>query len=460
MDRIDIERILLDHPKAIKRFVANSGISRQATFDTGASSSTRRVRSAGATTFSAKATAEDIKATDLINIRRRGILSDIGRFVPELSHESPLKALAFLTDGFKKSPSEETQYLIQDAINRLTVVGELDKDTKNAVATAIDVLTTVKLPRQGNVQNKDSIFSNLYEHSDFKGRSFFAFLGPNTIYESVAKSYLDIVHLQDRISSLTLNASLGETRGDVILFQDDGFFGRFTGIRTNPAPTQQVSVSYVGDFINDRTSSLLLVRRFEKEQLRALGDPVSKAIISNIIGGIKKIKRLREDPIFTWDMWPTGGDSHPNDPDKRFVQIKIPVEIEVNNWFNYDAEIWLWFYFYISGGYLAGYLAYYGAEVEGGIISGSVLDGIMEELPNKFGDIETTLNSVLSTINGTGHLTGVIAGPFSSVYLLPGDQTQFSGSVMEGSVADNVTMVLTPRQPLVNAVEIASVGLV
>jgi hypothetical protein len=105
-------------------------------------------------------------------------------------------------------------------------------------------------------------------------------------------------------------------------------------------------------------------------------------------------------------------------------------------------------------------LAYYGAEVEGGLISGSVLDGIMEELPLKFGDIEATLNSVLSTINGTGHLSGVISGPFSSVYLLPGDQTQFSGSVMEGNVADNVTMILTPRQPLVNTAGFASVGLV
>jgi hypothetical protein len=337
----------------------------------------------------------------------------------------------------------------------------LGRDGTNAVAAAIEVLTTVKLPEQRDAQEKDSIFSNLYEHSDFKGRSFFAFLGPNTIYESVEKSYLDIVHLQDRISSLTLNASLGETRGDVILFQDDRFFGRFTGIRTNTTPTQQVSVSYVGDFINDRTSSLLLVRRFDKERLRALGDPVSKVVITNIIAGVKKIKRVRGDPIFTWDMWPTGGDSHPNDPDKRFVQIKIPVEIEVNKWFNYDAEIWLWFYFYISGGYLAGYLAYYGAEVEGGLISGNVLDAIMEELPDKFGVIEATLNSVLSTINGTvHHPSGVIAGPFSSVYLLPGDQTQFSESVMEGNVADNVTMVLTPQQPPVSNVEFASVGLV
>jgi hypothetical protein len=53
-------------------------------------------------------------------------------------------------------------------------------------------------------------------------------------------------------------------------------------------------------------------------------------------------------------MWPTGGDSHPNDPDKRFVQIKIPVVIDVPDWFDYDAEIWLWFYLYIGATPLGG----------------------------------------------------------------------------------------------------------
>ena len=189
MDRTEIERLLLD-PEAVNRFVANSGISKQATFNTGATGPARRVRSVGVTPFSVKATAEDIKATDLTNIRRRGILANIGKFVPELANESPLKSLAFLTEQSKKSPSEESQYLIPDGINRLTVVGELDGDAKRAVAAAMEVLTTIKLPQQGDVQDKDSIFSNLYENSDFRGRSFFAFLGPDTIYESIQKSYL------------------------------------------------------------------------------------------------------------------------------------------------------------------------------------------------------------------------------------------------------------------------------
>jgi hypothetical protein len=444
--RIDIERILLD-PVALKHLTENAGIPGSA-ISTSASSSNpaRRVRGAGQTPFANLANPEDIRATDRTNIRRRGIFANIGKFYPELVNENANKALTILTEEYQKHPAEANEYLIQDAINRITHVGELDDETKKVVSKAIDVLTSVKLPGQSDAQDKDSIFSNLYQHSDFRGRSMFAYLGPDSIYQAVHKSYLQNVDLHDRISSLTLNASLGEVRGDVILFQNDRFSGRFTGIRTNTAPTQQVSASYVGDFINDRTTCLLLVRRFGDEDLRALGDPFSKALIGNIIAGAEGIRELRDDPIFTWDMWPTGGDSHPNDPDKRFIQIKLPVVIDVDGWFDYEAEIWLWFYLYIGGGNLQGYLAYYGAHVEAGLKSQQVLDGIMEALPDQFGEIETTLAALLATINGSSRLP--VLGPFTAVYLLPGDQNVFTGLAMEGNVADNVTVALVRRQEM------------
>jgi hypothetical protein len=201
--------------------------------------------------------------------------------------------------------------------------------------------------------------------------------------------------------------------------------------------------------MNDRTSSVLLARRFSNERVRAIGDPVSKALIANIVADVGKVERLRGDPVFTWDMWPDGGDSHPNDPDKRFVQIKIPVEIDVNNWFNYDAEIWLWFYLYIGqpsrplfgeGGELRGHLAHYGAWVEGGIISDKVLDGIMDALPSQFGAIEMLLNTLVGSVNA--------AAPFTNVFLLPGDQSQFvDARYLEGHVDDNVSVVLLKTAP-------------
>ena len=460
MRKSEIERMLVDS-EGIKRLTERANLVRQSV-ETGEATTkpSRGIRTAGPSPFAIRATQEEIKANDLTNIRRRGILANIGKFLPELANETAQKALSILTEEYQRHPSEANQFLIQDAINRLTHVGELDAESKKIVSKAIEVLTSVKLPNQGSGQDKDSLWSNLYEHSDFRGRSIFAYLGPDSIYQSIQKSYLQNVDLHDKISSLTLDASAGEVRGDIILFQDDRFFGRFTSVRTTiNNPTQQVSASYVGDFINDRTSSLLLVRRYGDEDIRALGDPISKALISNIIGGTEGIRELRGDPIFTWDMWPTGGDSHPNDPDKRFVQIKIPVVIDVPDWFDYDAEIWLWFYLYIGatplgGGHLRGYLAYYGAWVEAGLKSGSVLNGIMEALPDKFGEIETALDAVLSTINGAGRLP--MQGPFTAVYLLPGDQGLFTGMAMEGNVGDNVSVVLVRRQfPLASSIGLA-----
>jgi hypothetical protein len=457
MRRAEIERILLD-PQALRRFSRNAaGLRSSISASAGSSNPARKVRSAGQTPLFVRASPDVIRANDRANIRRRGIFAGIGQFCPELANQNALQALSTLIEEYQNSPSEAGQYLAQDAINRLTLAGELDRDSRKAVSKAVDVLTSVRLPGQAENQPKDSIFSNLYEHSDFRGRSMFAYLGPDAIYAAVQKSYLELVDLHDRISSLKLNSSLGESRGDVILFQDERFFGRFTALRTNANPTQEVAASYIGDFINDRTSSLMLVRRFGEESTRALGDPITKALIGNIVAGAEGVKELRGDPVFTWDMWPTGGDSHPNDPDKRFIQIKVPVEIEVNNWFNYNAEIWLWFYLYIDGGFLRGYLAYYGAEVEGGIVSGSVLEDIMAALPEKFGEIETTLATFLETINGASRLP--ILGPFTSVYLLPGDQTQFTGQFMEGNVSDNVTVVLTRRR-IVNQLPNSSVILV
>jgi hypothetical protein len=444
MRKADIERILLD-PEALKQLTESANVIKQSGgISAEPSNPAAKVSSAGQTPFSTRATPEEIRANDLTAVRRRGLFANIGRFYPDLVNQDAPKALSILTEQYQKYPSQDSQLLIQDAINRITHVGEVDADSRKIVSQAIEVLTSVKLPNQDSDRHKDSIFSNLYEHSDFRGRSMFAYLGPDSIYQSVQKSYLQQIDLHDKISSLTLDASAGEFRGDVILFQDDRFFGRFTGVRTTlNNPTQQVSASYVGDYINDRTSSLMLVRRYDDEDSRALGDPISKALIGNIIGGTKGIRELRGDPVFTWDMWPTGGDSHPNDPEKRFIQIKIPVVIDVPHWFDYDAEIRLWFYLYISAGYLRGYLAYYGAWVEGGIKSQEILDKLMAAIPDNFGEIDTTLNTLLSSINGSSRIP--MLGPFTAVYLLPGDQSLFSGQAMEGNVADNVTIVLVRR---------------
>ena len=438
MDKAEMERQLID-PEALSRLAARArSIEEALDTDEPVTQESRAIRRVVSSPAINKATDEEIRSNDLSHTQRRSLLANIGTLLPELADATPLNALATLIDRFKSYPSEATEFLVTDGINRLTHVGKLQGESEGIVSKAIETLIAVKLPNQDSAEEKDGIWSFLFQHSDMNGPSVFAYLGPSSIYRAVRKTFLQTVDLNDAISSLTLDASAGEVRGDVILFQNDRFFGRFTGVRTDADnPTLSVGVSYVGGHINDRTSSILLARRYAGEKVKALGDSISEALISNIIEDVKKVKKLKGSPIFTWDMWPTGGDRHPNDPDKRFVQINIPVEIEVNNWWNYDAEIWLWIYLYISGGDLRGYVAYYGAEVESGLISGSVLDGIMEELPDKLGEIDSLIDAQLSPIN--------LDGPYSKVYLLPGDQTLFSGKALEGNTEDNVSVVLVPR---------------
>jgi hypothetical protein len=182
--------------------------------------------------------------------------------------------------------------------------------------------------------------------------------------------------------------------------------------------------------------------------MRALGKLGIKDLIADKIENVKKIKELRGDPVIVWDMWPTGGDDHPNAPDKRLIEIKVPVEVAINNWFNYDAEIRLWIYLYVSGGDLRGYVSHYGAWVEGGIISGSVLDGLMDAIPDEIPEIEGLLNAILDLVNAEG--------PYEAVYLLPGDQTEYDTErYLQGNVEDDVTVVLQKRRLIIPGTQIA-----
>ena len=239
---------------------------------------------------------------------------------------------------------------------------------------------------------------------------------------------LGAANMNDKVSSLYVDAHASEYSGDVYLFEHDRFFGRYTKHSTTPgSPSVAHWVNYVGDFINDRTSSVLVVRRWPNEFAISLGSLGLSDRIQTYVASVPRISP-RGAPVITWDMWPEGGDSHPNDPTRKFIHIKIPVRVDVPDWFDYDAEIWYWLYPYITGGHLRGYVAYYGAWVESGVKSGRILDAIMAALPPTVGTINTELASLLE-------ITEAFGG-FERVYLLPGTNDA------RGRTTDDVTIVL------------------
>ncbi len=428
MKKPELERSFMD-VEALKSLTDKAEILRQKRAKTGQKSyqPVTRIKAEIPLKHLSRPNEKEIELNDLDHVGRKNMLANIGRFLPEFEQEDAVKILSRLTDKCRSNPTLANQLLIEDAINRLLTSGELEKKEEDVINEAISLLSSSARKSSNPV---DSIWTRVYQHSDRRGRSLYINHSPGAIYRRIRKSVLDDANLNDRISSLYVDASADEVAGDVILFQNDRFFGRYARFTTTPgSPTTRNCINYVGDFINDRTSSILVVRRYANElPPTPLGSLVSRDDIEGFVNAVSGIS-MRGDPVFTWDMWPQGGDDHPNDPDRRFIEIKIPVTVDVPHWFDYDAEIRYWLYLYINGsGLLRGYVAYYGAWVEGGILSGEILDQIMDQLPDTIGTVESFLSDALDMAN--------ILGPFERQYFLPGE----AGST--GNTNDDVSIVL------------------
>ncbi len=275
-----------------------------------------------------------------------------------------------------------------------------------------------------------SIWTRLYQHTSYRGRSTYASLpyqfSPST-YQRISKGWLDSVNLHDRISSLDVGASRWEQGGYTILFQHSNYRGRYVMFSATPGSTVRTAHLF-GENFNDRTSSALIVRRFSVElppiALGGLGTPPLRQQIGDLSASIPRLSP-RGDPVITWDMWP--GFS----PSSKYVYIRVPVRVDVPNWFDYDAEIRLWIYLYVnSGGRARGYVAWYGARVEGGWKTGSILDRLMDGIPSRLGDINSRISNALSSLDALS---------FVRLYYLPGTASH------TGHVNDDVSIVLVKQ---------------
>lgn len=275
-----------------------------------------------------------------------------------------------------------------------------------------------------------SIWTRVYRHANYAGTSAFAnlqYLSPPNTYLRISKNYLDTVNLHDRISSLQIGASSWEHGGRVILFQHSNYRGRYAMFNADPGDTVAIPNLSAENF-NDRTSSILIVRRHGVEmwpmQIGTMGGSNLRDHIDSMIGGIPRLS-MRGEATITWDLWPSF------DPSRKFVYLKIPVRVDVEHWFDYDAEVRLWVYFYINHqNKLRGYVAWYGAWVEGGILTGKILDRLMGDIPGRIGDINTMVADAASAVE---------AFDFTALYYLPGRAQS------TGHVNDDVTIVLVKR---------------
>jgi hypothetical protein len=432
MRKQEIESILLDCEKA-KQFCECMQKCDPCIGHRGAQDATTALQQVGPTSYSPGPTADEIRS-NYAHSEHYQLSPALLSLVPSLADKDPRESLERLTKRYYEYMSERNARLVEDAINRLILFGPLDESGRELVQKAVEALGIKKdaeSKQPGEIEG-DNIWATLFEHPNFNGRAILFNEWPDIVYKAIPE--LDSAGFNDCISSLQVQTSAYETGGYVVLFENNGYFGRYSRFEADPGVT--VGSPYVGGFINDRTSSVLLIRRFINELTPTpLGSLVSTDTIKDLVKSRQGITP-RGQPVITWDLFPRGpsggSDSHPNEPDKAYVYIKIPISVDVPNWFDYDAEIRYWIYLYVDqAGVLQGYVDYYGAWVEGGIFTGRVLAGVMADIPNTLSDVSGQLAPALALSNA--------AGPYSRVYLLPGRNDQ------QGDTNDDVTVVLVRR---------------
>ena len=364
-----------------------------------------------------------------------------GRMAAAISRRSYRQADLFRADvsaddqlqlalrDYAKKPSARGALLIEMAINRIIGTAPPDETQRKLIDEAMHLLAEKRRPKKGDDFQGDNVTGRIFADSDFQGQSLFV----NMFFGGLLTGWIDLgdLNFNDRVSSARLTASSDEVGGRLFLFQNDHCNGRYVQLVTDGGGSDERNS--LGSFMNDRTSSVLIYRQFANEIPLSIGTFVPPGTIGPLIeaqGGLSS----RGDPIFTWDVFPDGSNGHPNAGGQMFVYVRIPVTVEIPNWFDYEAEIRYWISPFIDpAGELQAPLTYYGAWVEGGVISGQVLDGLMEKIPNSFEAVQGLLDNAA---NATDAL-----GTFSSVYLLPG-RNDFSGHT-----DDDVTIALIKGPP-------------
>ena len=297
-----------------------------------------------------------------------------------------------------------------------------------------------------------SIYSNLYEHANFSGRSQSYGLAHGLRYHLTRGSDLSNVNLLYKISSADLRHSSSKDVS-LILFDDNywGFFTDFTGsflqMASRVSSESSVTINNLANHgFNDRTGSLLLVARNKVNQYDfrySFRDMIYETWIDKIDEELKDSKAKRKgEPSLTWELWPLN--TSYLDRYHRYLKIHQPLKIVLDWWPDYYASITYHLYLYLdNAGKVRGYVARWAYWVEDGsksseiagqlepkVISG--MNTINQELSTKFNDLDQELSNTF----GSNY-------KFRELYYLPGRQLSFDpGEIVKGSTFEDITIVV------------------
>jgi hypothetical protein len=204
-------------------------------------------------------------------------------------------------------------------------------------------------------------------------------------------------------------------RGNAYAFEHSNFDGRFAALNVGAGGSSWWS--YFGDAFNDKVSSSLIVARAPQaaETEVALRQQVASRFASLFDAETAGTQLSRSgDPRVYGTFFPD------DDPTRIFATINQDLNVEINNWPDYDANVRYDIEFYLSSaGHLQGYARWSRVWVESGIFHDKVLGEIAPRLHAAKSKITSAIQAQLAVFS-----TSV----FSAVYLLPGpvpDMNQF-----------------------------------
>lgn len=85
-------------------------------------------------------TTEEIKANDQDVVARSELMPDLTQFIPDYRESEPRALLRTLSKKWHDNPSLSEQLLIENLINKITSIGQVDRDDEKVIAEAIQIL--------------------------------------------------------------------------------------------------------------------------------------------------------------------------------------------------------------------------------------------------------------------------------------------------------------------------------
>lgn len=247
-----------------------------------------------------------------------------------------------------------------------------------------------------------SVYAEFFEHKDFGGSSESFYLNNSYRYWWIKFGST----FGNRISSFRGHAANG-FNGNLFTMSQNNFSGKLISLNMSEGSTSWWN--WVGSNYNDDIESALLVNRNKNEMLIELKTLILSDFISGLDDATSGTPVSRKgDPVVYTTFWPSFAS------DRNFVSIEQNLNVAIDWWPDYDAQVRYDIYLYLNGnGNVWGYSYYPYVWVEGGIFSRKIFN----ELYPKLKEGATTLTQKIQR-----KLSLLSFKKFNGLYLLPGNK--------------------------------------